>query len=73
MQDEIRKSNDGENAPSWIYLFPKSCRRVLLTRYKAVKNSTRVMSTGDELRVFLASIFAEKFSKISLFRAFEGF
>jgi len=31
------------------------------------------MFTGDELGVFLASILAEKFSKISLFRAFEGF
>jgi len=31
------------------------------------------MFTGDELGVFLASILAEKFSKISLSRAFEGF
>ena len=29
MQDEIRKSNDGVIAPSWIYLFPKSCLTAL--------------------------------------------
>ena len=73
MQDEIRKSNDGVIAPSWIYLFPKSCRRVLLTRYKAVKNSTRVMSTGDELRVFFSLYSTEKSSKIPWFRALKGF
>ena len=51
MQDEIRKSNDGVIAPSWIYLFPKSCRRVQLIRYKPLKTAPQVMSTGHELRV----------------------
>ena len=54
--------------------FTQHLGHVQLIRYKArQKIAPRVMFTGDELGVFLASILAEKFSKISLFRAFEGF